>query len=483
MIRILYWNVNNFSRNKIWNDHTTFEAWEASQDRLRHMIQQVIGRNVPDIVVIVEIQSRIREVGMEGTQINPNANNGAGVISLLAEMRDAFGEHWSIVPPLNLGMQGRREAMAVLYDTRVLQFGGPWVLYAEPARGGAIPWSQPPTTATFAQLANYDQGWLDELPHPNNSNAALQLNRSRLLNPVTGGGAAQWVNEWQLAGQWAYYTVWPNIPFDVPPTDNNRVHFPNADSRAPFLTHFTDLSAGANNRLIKLYALHTSPNTSYAGVRRLSFVPEIQFMGNNEVSVIVGDFNVDTFDPNAWGLNGPYQFLLANNYRIALDSRYLGNINANRRPYCLTHLLTTANATPFNNSGGATDPRHNVYPRYGYMGSMGGDNFQTPVDSGAIDNVFTRYGLGAGGPAANITIVNTVAGRPYDLFQPVPNGVTNELTGGFVYPPTLANALPAAGNNVRGGVNPDVDNINFTAWQNFGVIHSTSDHLALVIDV
>jgi hypothetical protein len=76
----------------------------------------------------------------------------------------------------------------------------------------------------------------------------------------------------------------------------------------------------------------------------------------------------------------------------------------------MTHLLPATHATPFNNTGGVTDPRHNRYPRYGYMGSA----FPFLNNVGAIDNFFTAYGGGAAvGPATNITVVNSVVGTPY----------------------------------------------------------------------
>jgi len=475
MIRILYWNINNFSRNKIFND-TDDQSYDESTDRSRHIVSQVMGANVPDIFVIVEVYSRIREVGAEGTVLSSDGNAGFGALLLLDEIRQRHGNHWCLVPPLNIGGGGMREAVAVFYDATKLQFAGPYGWWLRPNAFGQ---SQPITAGTVGGLTNYPQDWLDGLPNPNNPIGALQLNRT---SNVSINGMNQAIPEYQFAGQWQYYNGNPVVPSPLgPPYPNNLISFPYIDNRAPFLTKFIDLTPGANNRIIKVFAVHTSPASAVNAVNQLALVGEIQNVGANEASVVVGDFNVDSFNNN---VNGAYNGLLNLGYTMALDPRYNNAVDTDRKPYCLTHFLPTAHATPFNNTGGVTDPQHNIYPRYGYMGSMGGMNFQTPGNSAAIDNVFTHYGVNAGGPAQNISIANMVVGKPYNAI-PAPVGVTAELTGGLGYAATLANAIPppTAMPAAPGGIDPPLDTINFPAWQNFGRIHSTSDHLALIIEV
>jgi hypothetical protein len=473
MTRILYWNINNFSRGKVWND-TDDNTWAESLDRLDHIVREVMGGHVPHIFVVVEVYSRTREVGLEGTAINTHGNVGLGLDVLLGEIRTAHGNHWCMVPPLNVGALGMREAVAVFYDSTQLQFVGPWVL----ANVQGLPWSQPPNGTTTGALTNYAADWRDAMPNPTNPLPALQQDRQHAMT-WPGGGPVN-VPEYQSAGQWAYYTAATAVPFPIPPANANRLFFPWYENRGPFRTDFIDLSPGGHGRRIKLFSVHTSPGTAVAAVNQLALVPELP-PAANEVSVMVGDFNVDTFDMTE---NGAYTGL-DGIYTMALDPRNgVGPPVPARKPYCMTHMLPTAHATPFNTTGVFPDPTHNVYPRYGYMGSMGGINFQTPVNTGAIDNVFTAYGVGAGGPAAaNISIVNTVIGKPYNAVAP-PAGVTAELTGGLAYADTLANDLPAPSLAVPGGgVDPPVDTINFPDWGNFGRIRSTSDHLALIIDV
>jgi hypothetical protein len=160
---------------------------------------------------------------------------------------------------------------------------------------------------------------------------------------------------------------------------------------------------------------------------------------------------------------------------MVLDPRVGTVVTPARKPYCMTHVLPPDLATPFNNVGVATDPQHNVYPRHGYMGST--DIFPRAAnDSGAIDNAFVHYAGGMPIPARNTTIVNTITGKPYNA-APAPVGVGPELTGGHAYATSLANPVPPA------GVNPPVDPLGFPNWGNFGKVRSTSDHLALMIDV
>jgi hypothetical protein len=96
-------------------------------------------------------------------------------------------------------------------------------------------------------------------------------------------------------------------------------------------------------------------------------------------------------------------------------------------------------------------------------------------DTGAIDNAFVRY-QGTPVNPRNTTIVNTIVGKPYTQVAP-PAHVTPELVAGNAYPSSLANPVPA------GGINPPVDTIGFGNWNNYGKVYSTSDHLALSVDV
>lgn len=462
MTRVLYWNINNFSLPKIFATRPPIAVNEATE-RLNYILGGIMQPHLPDIFVVVEVYSRIREVGLEGGVLNAGSNAGRAVLRLLQEIRGLFGPHWCVVPPLNLGDGGQREAIAVFFNSQNLQFIGPNLFY-DRWMGTGIGQGQPVAPNTFARILNYPAGW-----------AGALLNRTYDFN-VPGVPA---IPEDQLAGQWEYYragTVRPIPSPMLPPL--NRIGFPNNYNRPPFYIQFLDLSAMVP-RTINLFTIHTSPTTARQALFQLQNVQEItNAPAANEVSVVLGDFNVDSFTAPA---NAAYNSLA--NYVMELDPRvgHAGAVVPARKPYCMTHLLPTAAAMPFNNTGVVTDPQHNVYPRFGYMGS----SWPVLNDSGAIDNVFTRYGAVAGA-SANITVVNTVVGQPYNAI-PAPLGVTVELTTGLHYPISLQNGVPPSPPNPpgipAGGINPAVDTINFQAWQNFGGIHSTSDHLPLIIDI
>lgn len=468
-------------------------AANDATDRRRYMVRRVMrggpaGGAIPDIIIVVEIFSRIREVGAEGTVLGSMGNAGQAVRILLGRLRHdavmgtaAAGSDWRVVPPINLGMLGQREAVAVYYNANVLQFTGPnllWQLYGPP--GAIVAQSQPVNAVTHAAITTYSPNWIGAMPPP----------AGRTTNfPIPGGGIVT-IPENQLAGEWQYYmpgTVRP-IPSPLPPnTPANRVQFPYVNCRAPFYTRFQEL-AGLG-RTLHIFSVHTSPGSARQAINNMQNIVDIStppLAGN--VKVVLGDFNVDTFGGH-WNA---YNWMMppGGHYTPQFDPRvaHAGpNIPA-RKPYLMTHLLPTAHATPYNTFGVAPpDPQHDVYPRFGYMGSSWPDI----NDSGAIDNIFTSYPAGGGaGAAVNPAVVNTLTGKPYNfLGAGVPAGVTAELTGGPVFastligPNQLVNVPPAAAGT--GGINgPNAFHLaTFQGWPNFGKIYSTSDHLPLMIDI
>jgi hypothetical protein len=459
--RILYWNVNNFSIRKIFDEGTPQE-FQYSQDRLNHIVRQVIAPNAPDVFVLVEAFRRVREVGDQGMTVGGNTRVGFAMLLLADEIRHSLGPTWCLVPPVNIGNFGFQESVGVYYNCQTMQFTGPWI-YCQPNAAVQINKACPPTAGNLTRIRNWKHDWLDELPNPNNPDPARRLNRT------WGPGPGVNINEWQSAGQWEYYTA-----------QNVRMNFPDPDNRSPFHVDFVETAAP--NRRIRLFAVHTSPSTAVGATIKIGTIPEVNQFPANSVSVVIGDFNVDSFDQaqnRAYkGIGaGGYQVNpnLYQNYEMALDPWAGAFVALGRKAYCMTHLLPGNLATPFNNTGVPTDPQHNVYPRRGYMGGVN-INTQGASDTGAIDNAFVHYTPGTLTLPRNTTIVNTIAGKPYTQ-QPAPPGVGVALTGGVGYASSLANPIPP------GGVNPPVDPLGFGNWNNFGKVYSTSDHLALSVDV
>lgn len=486
MARILYWNINNFSRPKVLVAAPVAAALEATQ-RLNYIVQNVmrgpVGGPIPDIIVVVEIFSRIREVGSEGTPLRATLNAGIGVRTLLAQLRAdavigtvAAGTNWCVVPPLNLGLFGQREAVAVYYNAVNLQFTGPnllWQLFGGP--GNPVGQSQPVTAATHAAIMNYSAGWTNAMP---------ALGRTTTF-PVMGGGNVV-IPENQLAGEWQYYdtTMVPRpIPSPLPPAiPVTRIQFPYEGCRAPFYTRFLD----GGGRTLHIFSVHTSPGSARQAIQHMQDVQEMNAApAATHVNVILGDFNVDTFG-NHWGV---YNWMMPplGHYTCQFDPRvaHAGAPVPARKPYLMTHFLPTVEAMPYNAQGVPPNPQQDVYPRFGYMGSA----WPAINDTGAIDNIFTAYGAGAAGPATNPTVVNTVTGTPYSYLNAAPPpGVTPELRNSLPFnstmPIDMLTATPPA-NIGTGGINgPNLvfEGI-FQNWNYFGKIYSTSDHMPLMIDI
>ena len=124
MTRILYWNVNNFSFNKIADPNNLV----AAQDRRAHIVDEVLRGlpAVPDIFVIVEVYARTMEVGTEGHPVYGNARLGSR--ALLTRIRaQTANANWSLIPPIWSGNYGFCEGVAVYYDQTTVQFTGPYV--------------------------------------------------------------------------------------------------------------------------------------------------------------------------------------------------------------------------------------------------------------------------------------------------------------------------------------------------------------------
>jgi hypothetical protein len=473
--RILYWNINNFSLNKI-ADPTNLVA---AQDRRAHIVDEVLRGlpALPDIFVIVEVFARMNDAALEGHALYGNARTGSRM--LLTRIRTQTGNgNWALIPPVWSGKQGFCEGVAVYYNATNVQFTGPYVYgpdfrTAGQTRSGA--WSTAPSQRACPLTDTAQPAMTPALPAnpnwtpgPRAYSAAVWGNV--LPNRVTPGGVLPTEN--MLAGQWEFYDAM-----------GARIYFPADFNRSPYYTRFLDL---ANGRTIKLFAMHTSPGAAVQAVQLLATVQELA-AANHEVTVVVGDFNVDTFTSRA-----TYDALVGNvagtaaglGMTMAFRAEDALAIRPARLPYCLTHVLPTARATPNGLLGGVVaDPTHDAYPRFGYMGSMGGVNFQTPVNTAAIDNVLTLYGGGlAVGPATNATIVNTVVGQPYGAAGAIAN-VTAELTGGLVVNSTLANAIPQPNGQNSTAAGAAATTALFQLWGNFDRIRSTSDHLAIAIDV
>lgn len=522
--RILYWNIQQFSLNKINEVKPSIgdkrgqgQHLMQGQDRLKYILKNVVAKVKPDIFVIVEVQAGGDMGDQDGLPIQ-GANGRNASLEVLNKLRnlkiDGAKRKWSLVPPVNIGgfnpdpnseggFKGLREGVAVYYRSDKLQFEGPYVMskfkeLQKNAKGELVKILTQPDARS--QSPNQEGVLANVEDYPTEWSKAFDTGTDGRMSDLSG----TLVYESQLAGQYAYYPMptKPDAPKKLPLAPQylkserigtiNRINFPKKFDRPPYLTCFKELSG--EERTIRLFSIHTSPSSAVKAVNKFNEVPDFKEVKENEVAVILGDFNVDIFrhPPN----EEPFDKIIDSGedglgYDILINSLdEHGELQDSRRPYCMTHIFPASNATPYNDAEVEPDPNHNVYPRYGYMGSMypeGSKDNWVVGNGGSIDNVFVKYGEGTTPPnnGHNMTIVNTVVGKPYNLV-PTPDGVSNELTGGETIPRTVKNAaLPLPKNGNEGGITDESDYhlALFRKWENYGIVRSTSDHLPISVDI
>ena len=438
MTRIMYWNVENFSLNKI--DSTVApEQGDVADDgtqgtaRLNFLLDTLQPANgAIDLFVLVELKPGSQN-NAAGNIVNDSASSAAR--QLLTEIRAALNSNaWCLVPPVVSGADGRREGVAVYYNSTNLRFLGP----------------------TNGQ--NYAAEWRSGLP---NRNIPIGY-------PINAN-----VSERTLGGKIVFRSRNANLLGAIP---GNILNFPNAGFRTPFLTYFGD--AGNANRLIKVLAYHSSPNkrnarTADQGTAQLSNIWEMSDQavigggGVTEIDVIVGDFNVDASDGNFIN-NGPFADLVAGiNAPNPLAAPYtpLLRIPALFPQNDLTYFSTHYKQLKSSHIENGADPLGS-YPGYGYMDLI----------QGSLDNVFVRVRNGVA-VASNTTIFNRVTGTPYN---PPHN---NAPAGHYQSVTAMGTDLDTMFANLANDPAEYSADEFFWDWGNYGTIRSTSDHVPLIFDV
>lgn len=474
-MRILYWNIENFSLNKIGDPRfnkrqkgASVNKQASSADRREYILDTVASLNpIPDIIVVVENET---SAGNEGTVINGNGD--AGAVGLLMGLREDISDSYMLIPGLISGTGRKIEGISVYYR-HINNLGNPHLYFTGPWSwpGGAGP------AAAGAGPAPYDEPWImtDNLgaPDPTDPDNTLPDRQVSPNSPINANA-----NEYELAGQWNFMTN-PAPGMGAPA----QIDFPAAGYRRPFMVTFWD---NTGNRTIRLTAFHAPPDNNLAtqSIQNMAQIPDIiPAAGASEVSIIVGDFNLDSFTNAA-----AYAPLTNAGFAWHLDPAGIPNAVPNTF-YYTTHMKPGKEATPWSDNG---------YPGYGFMGSSA----MFPGYD-CIDQVFSLYGTGvnSGGPVQNLTILNRVTSST----AAVPN---NRATP-YVTPPPVAAFPPAPGATAPGvplGTQITSQYLNnpialggdrrvsaagrfnagrlkqFKGWNNYGCIRSTSDHIAIVFD-
>jgi hypothetical protein len=320
-MRILVWNINNFSSAKINNPL----PGHPSGYNLGYIVSTV-QQSQADIFVVLEPRPG-GESGLGTLAVGEGPN---GLLYLLAQLQASMpAKQWCLVPPQVTSSEFRRtECVGVFWNNAVLSFTGPFV------------WPAGPFNLTGPA----------ERPGP----GVVGGNYPGPWHNASGGA--------QLAGQCKFYL------------GLREQCFPYAADRRPFLTTFQE-RVPLNPRTFKIFSLHTTPRFANSGLSPMLQVQE-RIPAANEVSVIIGDMNVDLNNLGVGANNLVNINLPADGFQALLPGMFAGI----RHPTVL-HPVNAA-----------------VPLQY--------------LKNNALDYGFIRYGAAPAGPAPLLEVVDRVAATP-----------------------------------------------------------------------
>jgi hypothetical protein len=471
--RILYWNIENFSANKLVASLTTARKGIDYKRRAnidvtarRGLIRRHLTQLQADILVIVEVST-----GAVGNGLLIGATGGwNGLSEVLAYLRlsDAAG-NWNLVPPIVVGQNGKCEGVGVFYRSTItnalgLQTGNRYFTGPNRFSGGA-------GGASFNPLAPLPAPLAGDYP---NTIAFFGANRN-----IPGFGLYN-------AGQPEQRNA-ARVAFDSVASPGTDVDF--GQLRQPFMVTFTESNVGPPETLrrhLTIFGVHSPPKQNEARQYLIDLADANEIAAANAVNetrVIAGDFNVNllradgvtrttAYNPLTNGLGGG-----GGNYTLMLDVNAAPFVDGVNQGYYTTHLKQKSSAVFWSSAGGGAS----YYPGYGYFGHS------SKATLYSIDNILVRAPIGA----PQITIVNPVVGSPFNLYNWGANFMPNTA---LPSPPqgatAFANSMPAQ--PLIGPIWPLAQTAGgFAVWMRstyrgfdyFGHIRSASDHLALVADL
>ncbi|MGB8195031.1 MAG: hypothetical protein WCF67_24055 [Chitinophagaceae bacterium] len=319
-VKLLVWNIQNFTLNKIdWTiGDTVYDDFSPTRNSYKFGAQYNTLRNDyilnnvsltdPDIFIVIEVVSGR---GPKGSLIT--SKGAAGVTTLLARLR-TLNNNWCLVPPLKLtdeiqvgeiedqqehqhllellGEGSYTEGIGVFFRKDRVSFTGPYVWPNQPANNNAHKIAVP---ANGAVSGPYPDIWQACLPVGNH-----------------------------FAGQFEF-------------RDNTGEKlFPAQGSRRPFFTTFRELHG--NQRDISIASVHFPPqkNPAVAALNNLAtFLSTNVPLGNNAAMLIVGDYNIN-----------PYADAMNSLSAALLNTGFTPLINRDNKRTS-TMYYTNSNATPF----------------------------------------------------------------------------------------------------------------------------------------
>jgi hypothetical protein len=281
-MRVMAWNLENFKDSGWW----TASFMTPLLLKVLHPFPLAPKTASVDVFGVIEVYNRAGG-GPPGTPLPNNSAGAQGCLRLLNELRTRNGPDtdWKLVPPLSLGDGRRDEAIAVFYNAKKVTFEGPnqW----DVDRGESVP------TPRLRMQGRLPPPW-------DNSNISIAPE---------------------------YYA--PRVKFYTDTEYTQEITFPDDGHRRPCLVRFRE--RGGQRQLVDVFFFHTSPplrqdpdgpqNPAFLACQYLQLVKELTFEPMRrgvDVSVVMGDFNVDANRPERW--NNSLGALLANQYSALLPA-------------------------------------------------------------------------------------------------------------------------------------------------------------------
>jgi len=282
-MKILAWNIQWFTLSRVEGTSVgSFADVFMDADKVfanRRYIVSTVREADPDVFVIVEARCTYSwTLGSLATGDGPQA-----LLLVLALLRDQLSSDWCLVPPLVINPSqlepAYTETMGVFWRNDRLRFLGPFAWPTNQAGNAPSP-TGPPVPWDAPHAAQYPEPW----------NAAM---------PTTPAG-----DMYQAA-----FIRWID-------GERRAVYFNQSQFRRPVLTAFAERDGA--KRGIRLISFHLPPNANAqeALSHLLDCQPGFWQPGNNQLTVLVGDFNLDL--NGSVGDQQPWHLLVQNGFEQIL---------------------------------------------------------------------------------------------------------------------------------------------------------------------
>lgn len=473
--RILFWNIFKFGKDRLYDPAGT--AAGLASDRMT-VVQGLIADADPDIFVVVEVTSG--QAGSDGAS--------ALLDTLRANTADPDRAAWRMVPLQMVGSKKNVERVAVYYrgakGTVTRYFTGPYVW-----TGGVAGKSVNPSSVATTQYSD-------------NPDTALLVPPGTAARTIPNSPAVQYrANQPELQSAAQIDFTMNAIGSKTNPLKKLKTLPSYGTWRQPFMTTFFETDSStfpATTRNITLFAVHAPPayDDAYEYITRL--LANTAEMVNapdgtkNEIKIVCGDFNLNTLaDDGSRSANyNALTTISGSAAYLSLNSPAAGTtVTTAQLEAYQGYFATHINLTPkkkqikaktrfmWSDNTVTTNVIPSPYPGYRYISSV-----KSTPNTYAVDNILVWRSAGVTG---NFTIMNALVGTPFNAVPPVAGAPPGFITTNSQFANDPTNWMPP-GTWPEAPNAEDFEKLNaskLVAWNNYGKIRDTSDHLPLFVTV